>query len=90
MGNRLRVVLAALVVVLALTTAIGCPSAAADAKATTAFVNVTVIPMDRDEAYIDALWVDLHRFDGLVEAYAAQLRDDDSIPGIDALEHSAA
>lgn len=52
--------------------------------------ELTVIPMQRDEEYIGALWDDLRRFDALVEEYAARLRGDDSIPGLDDIEETAA
>lgn len=52
--------------------------------------ELTVIPAERDEAFIAALWDDLRRFDALVEEYAARLRGDDSVPGLDDLAESAA
>lgn len=35
----------------------------------------TLIPMDRDDDYIESLWRDLWAFDRLVESYVARLRD---------------
>lgn len=44
--------------------------------------ELTVIPMQRDEDYIAALWTDLERFNALVEEYAARLKDD-ALPFMD-------
>lgn len=35
--------------------------------------HLTLVPIDRDENYIDSMWADLMRFDRLVEAYRAEL-----------------
>jgi hypothetical protein len=52
--------------------------------------ELTVIPMERDEAYIEALWADLREFNALVEEYETQLRGDaHALPFLDDLEGAA-